>query len=225
MSKYPRRFPRANLAFNNYFKEAIDYFVDNAVRLTVSVGNLAEINDLYYNTTKGWKVLFSLTSDKNRVNKLDFANRVVCRNKIEKCMTKINGDFPSSVINSTDRIVFRINAKKKSRKRAQKMAWSPKMTIRDMAHLSHRLAFRNPKTPKSKAMPYLNHIVVEYFIGEKGLLPKDIVFTHSMEVRRHLKSIPFSEGDVGKTVYYRCYYANTRDERSLPCAVISEVLA
>ncbi|MEI6815095.1 MAG: hypothetical protein WCL14_00695 [Bacteroidota bacterium] len=225
MAKFKRMFPRGNQEFNTYIEEVYNYLPGNSGRLNISSANILIFNDLHDDVDLGWKVVYGLTIDDAHASKIDRTNRSACRKKIEKCMTKISNDFQTSVLNALDRQVFRMNSKKKSRKRAPKMDYPPIMTFCDMAHLKHRLAFQNPKTPKSKAMPYLNHIVLEYYIGEKGLLPKDIVFTHSMEVRRHLKSIPFSEGDVGKTVYYRCYYANTRDERSLPCAVISEVVA
>jgi hypothetical protein len=225
MSKYLRKFPRKNNEFNTYLSAAVPHLNSNSSRLNVSSDNLDELNELYSDPVKGWIVIYPKTTDESFASSFDRKSRTSLRTNIESVLSDIFADIPKSVLVFKDRKVFRMMEKSKARKRAPKKEKPPIFGVREIKHLMHRLYFKNPETPDSNAMPYKNHVVLEFYIGQAGLSAKNIPFSNSTEITRFLKTLAFAEGDVGKTIYYRCCYVNSRGDKSTWSAVKSEVIA
>jgi len=212
-----KTFPAKNADFNTYVNVGIPYLTANSPRL-VSAANLAILRNLYdlpVGSTTNWLFIQTKVSDPLVSNTYWTDMQEERRHEIEQIMITIFHDIPESVWTLADRNTLRRPAKATTHTPAQIMGVAPDMTLALSFHLGIKLHFHNPLTPETDAMPYSNHIQVEYFIGAKGLDPSTMVFGNSTDVKRFLQLFAFTEAQSGQWVYFRCRYVNSKGEPSL----------
>jgi hypothetical protein len=101
---------------------------------------------------------------------------------------------------------------------------APLITFDPAVHTVQTVRFGNPDDPHTQAMPAGQKVFLERFVGDKGLDPAVISFGNAQVVTRFLHTIQYTEADVGKTVYLRACYVNTKGEKGPFSPVLSAVI-
>jgi len=216
-----RIFPRRNAGFNTAVNRIIPYLQSNVARLKLDAGKVNALVLLLGN----WNGVYLKTVDKSVATTSLRNERNGLRKKMEKEIRDAYADIPRSALTTADYAELNLKQRDLVRTRPAKMDHAPVMGLRSMGHTVHTLHFRNPATPDSQGQPKGQKIILEYFIGEPGLKPADIPYNRNRTVTRFLYMVMHDAKDVGKTIYYRCCYENTRGERGPHSNVLSLLIA
>jgi hypothetical protein len=100
---------------------------------------------------------------------------------------------------------------------------APLLSFDPSVHTVQTLRFGNPDDPHTQSIPAGQKILLERFVGEKNLDPSTINFGGAQIVTRFLHTVQYTEADVGKWVYVRACYVNTRGEQG-PFSVVASAV-
>jgi len=101
---------------------------------------------------------------------------------------------------------------------------APLLTFDPAVHTVQTLRIGNPDDPQTQGMPAGQKVFLERFVGGSGLDPATISFGNAQVVTRFLHRIQYTEADVGKTVYLRACYVNTKGEKGPFSPVLNAVI-
>ena len=212
-----KTFPSKIEDFSTYLGDAIPWLYLNSPAF-ISSENKASMKLLYDvrvmpNLT--WLQIRANTTDPTIKNDYWDGQLLDRRHDIEQLLLDIFHDVPDSTWTPEARTKLRRPAKATTHTAAQIMEIAPQMSILMLMHLGIKYHFHCPDTPESDAMPKYQHIVLEYFIGAKGLDPSTIIFGNSTEVKHSQIILNFIEANVGQWIYVRARYVNTKGQPSL----------
>jgi hypothetical protein len=223
-----RTFPSKLEDFNTYVVNGVAYLIANSPRI-VDAPDLAAM-DLLFNVSSpvgfDWKTIWTKTTTGETVGS-EYWNglRSTRRHEIEQLFLDIFDKIAEATWTPLDRSTLRRPAKSTSHTSVGILDYAPTMTMVDKWHLGMKFHFHNSLTPDTDAMPANQHVAMEYFIGGKGLDPATITFGNSTDAKRFLKSLAFTEANVGSYLYVRCRYVNSKGEPSLYwSAIICELI-
>jgi len=217
-----RTFPSKIEDFTTYLHDAIPYLYLHSPQF-ISVSNKAALELLYDHgvlPTLDYLQIRVKTTDSTVDN--DYWDQMLAtrRHEIEQLLLIVFHDIIESAWTEEARTKLRRPAKATTHTAAPILEYAPMMTIVSQIHLGIKLHLHNPLTPDTDEMPVYQHVSVEYFIGDKGLDPATIVFGNARDVKHQYFMLNFIEANVGKWVYIRARYVNSKGEVSLYWTVI-----
>ena len=125
-----------------------------------------------------------------------------------------------SILTAEDKAAFLIYARK-VRGNAVVSEIAPGLIFDTIGHLWANVKFVNTATPTSKAAPENNFIFYETYLGLPSIAPALIPFANGNVLKSSKHHFVFTEAEVGKTMYVRCYYQIANGNRSPASAIIS----
>jgi len=204
-------FPAANNELNDYFVSAIPYLDTASGRLNIDAGHLSTLDTLYDNSTgvqqeDGWSQLYAVYSVKATVT-TTVRNLIKTRKEeIKTLMRIIFGDLPKSQLTAQDRLTLNLPERDTEPTTVQPVNFGPVVSFEKIDNQIHMVRFQNPQTPNSNAMPPGQHVELQMYIGDAGLVEPNIPFTHYEDTGQHILQVDFDPNDKGKTAYYRGRY-------------------
>ena len=215
-------FPREEEAFNDYIIKCLAWLIKFQTRLKVSDDDLLVLIDLVDEWKDNWTLYLDITKQTQFVNQ----EKGRLRKLIEAAFRVIYGDIPASAFLADDRTTFNLKGQATGKGSKIKVVdYAPAMALETNAHLNHTLRFHDPTRPESNDMPNGHDIYLESFVGEPNMKDADIPFANGMKVTHQLYAVPHTEGDVGKTCYYRSFYENTPGKRGPQSWILKVVVS
>jgi len=208
-------FPSKNADFNDYLEITVPYLNTHKVRLAISDANLAVLNPFFSNPAVpqnqlGWSQLWTLHVNKDTNTKT--INKLVStrRDQIEARMRLIYADIPNSFYTESDRTTLRKPARDTEPTNINPVSYQPALTMDRVVGHTHTLRIADPTNPNTQEMPLGNRVLIERFVGAKGLSGDALVFGNPQETGRFLVAFTYTEEEAGKTAYYRPRYFTKR---------------
>lgn len=227
-------FPSRDGDFDNYANSKYAYLKANEARLGInSAGILAILGPPPTpagpppgtNATPGtWNYVYPLESNPETFTHPLKLQKDSLRAQLETAFRTVYGDIPQSVLTADDRTALNLPERDTVPTPVGVKDNAPIVSFEPSVHTLQTIRFGNPDDPQTQAMPQGQKIMLERFVGEKGLDPATINFGSAQVVTRFLQKVQYTETDVGKTAYLRACYVNTRGEKGPYSAVVSSVI-
>jgi hypothetical protein len=141
------------------------------------------------------------------------------RTRLDVLLQIIYTDIPRSVLTPTDRSTLNIPEPAKTHTRASVPTLFPSIKIKKQTHMAVTFQFSNALASSSTRMPPgVANIHIEYAVvvlNENGNLraPTDDDYRHGGLSGRTQFTFTYTDEKVGKMIYVRACYLNTRNQR------------
>ena len=203
---------------NNHYNTIVPFVneADNQLRFKSPAAMLTSLNGHYGQWTSTWKLFQSVDTCTHTV--------IMLKNKSEELIDAdiddIYNEITPSVFTDEDNAVFLVYPRKpKSPAVVSEIA--PGLIFDSLGHLWAKVRFNNTASPTSKAAPRGNFVFYEQYIGLPSIEPALIPFGKGNISTSSSHQFIFTEAEVGKTMYVRCFYQITKGNRSPASVIIS----
>ncbi len=213
-------FPKTQEDKNTYYLAARTRIVARQVILGITTPNKDLLNGLL-DDANGW-------IDVNTKHRSTDADSTAIQRReieliglVEKQLTIIYNDIPTSALNIDDYTVFRFNAGTSGHAHILPQTTPANLTLEDNHHLGHKLRIKNPLTPESDAMPHGNHAKMWLAVSPTKVADADIKWDPNPKIattRFHSQS--FTVEQVGQFAAYMTRYENAQGEQGDPSEVL-----
>ena len=218
MSNNAGRFPTEDGKRNIYYEKVVPFLNKpaNITKFGIETIILGVLNTAFGLWGPNFKLLNDVTTCTSSV--VHLKDSLIVR--IEGTLNIIFGDISTSVLTADDRDILQIFERLPASP-AVISEIGPGLSFDSLGHLWAIIHFNNTATPQSKAAPRENFIHLEFFIGEFGLAHASIPFANGTMISKSSHHFTFTEAEVGKTMYVRCFYQIKSGERSPASNIIS----
>lgn len=230
-----RIFPERDAEFSLYFHRVVNYLYGtdtpdptppsslpfNTIRLGMNIDSLTPL----WKQFNEWADVFPKSQNPDVRTRAITSEKNELRKQIEARLREMYHDIPESKLKTDDRETFNLKKRDTQPTPAPIAGHAPAPALEKTAHLVQTLRIVDPANPHTQSMPKGQKVLLERFVGNAGLAEATIPFGNAETVSRFLHRVLFTASEVGKTVYYRCRYINTRGLQGPSSAVISAVIA
>lgn len=205
-------------AKNNHYNAFVPYVndKDNQLRFKTPLTLLSNLNDHFGLWGPNWGLIHNADTCTH--------TGILLKNKLE---VLIDGDIDAiydeiseSIFTDADKAVFLIY-ERKQKGNAVVSDIAPGLALDTIGHLWAKVNFINTANPTSKEAPANNFIHYESYIGLAGIALTDIPFANGDVTSSSKHRFVFTEAEVGKTMYVRCFYQIRKGDRSPASIIIS----
>ncbi len=203
---------------NNHYNIIVPYLneADNQLRFKTPVRILTSMNGHFGLWSPNWKKVHDI----NLCTHTD----ILLKNDLEILLdTDIDDAYKEilpSIFTDADKAAFLIHIRK-VRGNSVVSDIAPGIELDTIGHLWAKVNFVNRATPNSKEAPANNFIFYETYIGLQDMALAEMPFSKGNVTSSSRHQFVFTEAEVGKTMYVRCYYQITKGDRSPSSAIIS----
>ena len=203
---------------NNYYNKIVPYALrsDNQLRFKTPLPTKTSLTDNYALWGPNWIKLNDINQRTHTVIELKDKLEILIDDDIETIIE----ETPESVFTDEDRAMFMIYMRKLASP-AVVSEIGPGLVMATLGHLWAKIRFINTATPTSKKAPRGNFVFFETYIGVIGLAPSEIHFENGNVSTSSSFHFTFTEAEVGKTCYVRCFYQIKNGDRSPSSIIIS----
>ena len=222
MSHNVARIPTTDEDKNNYYGSVVPFInnADNQLRFKSVPANLTTLNNKFGLWSPNWIKL----NDSNLCTHTVVALKNSLEVDIDDALDVIYGDIPDSVLTVADKKEF-LMFERKVPSSAVASPVSPALIFDSMGHLWAKFLFRNTATPTRREAPVGNVVFYETYIGDAGIADAELVFGNGNVSTSAFHTFNFTEDQVGKTCYVRCFYQIKKGDRSPGSKIVSFMLS
>ena len=205
-------------AKNSHYNTIVPYIndKDNQLRFKSPLPLLTNLNTNFGLWGPNWGLIHNVDTCTH--------TGILLKNKLE---VLIDGDIDAiyeeivaSIFTDADKAAFLIY-ERKVKGSAIVSEIGPGLALDTIGHLWAKVNFINRETPTSKEAPANNFIYYESYMGLPGIAPADIPFANGDVTNSSKHRFIFTEAEVGKTMYVRCFYQIRKGSRSPASVIIS----
>ncbi len=215
-------FPSKDADFNDYVNIVIPYLNVNfnknrLVTASAALAMLSQITLLYGLPPPtppliNWIAIYPLNQNPATRTDTTIAEQATLRTQLEEGLRFIYADAPNSALTPIDRSTLHLPARDTTPTHAPIADHAPNMALDKATHSLITIRITDPANPHTQAMPAGQHVHAN--AGFKPTPTAQIIWDANRfyEVHRFLVTVPFTEDDKAKEVFFRSRYVNTRGE-------------
>jgi len=205
--------PSTDAEFNDYVNDAHVYFntSGNSPRI-ISGANLVAYNLKIgaWRGPSGNNGVYAKSQNPATRTETTIQDKANLRKEIEDLLRDIFADIPNSVLTTTDRSTLHLPARDEEPSPVPAPNHGPLALIDKIDHLLHKIRFRDPQNPNTKAKPQgVVLIMCEQIIVNGG---QEADERNISTTGKFLHTFNYVEAQVTKTVKFRARYLNGKGE-------------